>query len=238
MPTLPRVAVTSALAAASLALAPGVSAAAAVPGDNGDVKVHQSTTSEWDEANQPHVCAFYLDAFNFDAQQSVSWWIDQWAPTGKKATRADSGTITLGANGHGRTADQALPDGHYKLYWTFAGEHGAAKQKVFWVDCGAGGGPTGAPSTSASASASSPAGGPSGGPSGGASGSSSAPASSASASASSVSGVAAPSSASPSPSGSLAETGADVGGITLGALLLIGGGAVMVMRRRRPAGRH
>ena len=43
------------------------------PGDNGDVKIHNSTTPVTDERNEPHVCVFYLDAFNFDPAQSVSW---------------------------------------------------------------------------------------------------------------------------------------------------------------------
>jgi len=106
-----------------------------VPGDNGDVKIHNPTTSVTDERNEPHVCTFYLDAFNFDSVQSVSWSIEAWAPTGTKGTVVDSGTITLDSSGNGFTADQTLPNGHYKLFWTFAGEKGAAKHKVFWVSC-------------------------------------------------------------------------------------------------------
>jgi hypothetical protein len=109
-------------------------APAAVNGDNGTVKIHNSSTPVTDRRNEPHVCVFYLDAFGFDAGQSVSWQIKSWPPTGNR-TVVDQGTLTLGSAGDGRTSDQTLPNGHYKLFWTFTGEHGAAKQKVFWVSC-------------------------------------------------------------------------------------------------------
>jgi hypothetical protein len=109
-------------------------APAAVNGDNGTVKIHNSSTPVTDRRNEPHVCVFYLDAFGFDPGQSVSWQIKSWPPTGDRAV-VDQGTLTLDSAGDGRTSDQALPNGHYKLFWTFAGEHGAAKQKVFWVSC-------------------------------------------------------------------------------------------------------
>jgi hypothetical protein len=107
---------------------------AAVNGDNGTVKIHNSSTPVTDRRNEPHVCVFYLDAFGFDPGQSVSWQIKSWPPTGDRAV-VDQGTLTLDSSGDGRTSDQALPNGHYKLFWTFTGEHGAAKQKVFWVSC-------------------------------------------------------------------------------------------------------
>src|SRR5215475_8295754 len=109
-------------------------APAAVNGDNGTVKIHNSSTPVTDRRNEPHVCVFYLDAFGFDPGQSVSWQIKSWPPTGDR-TVVDQGTLTLDSAGGGRTSDQALPNGHYKLFWTFTGEHGAAKQKVFWVSC-------------------------------------------------------------------------------------------------------
>jgi hypothetical protein len=109
-------------------------APAAVNGDNGTVKIHNSSTAVTDRRDEPHVCVFYLDAFGFDPGQSVSWQIKSWPPTGDRAV-AGQGTLTLDSAGDGRTSDQALPNGHYKLFWTFAGEHGAAKQKVFWVSC-------------------------------------------------------------------------------------------------------
>src|SRR6266540_554938 len=91
---------------------------AARKGDNGTVKIHRSSTPVTDRRDEPHVCTFYLDAFGFDPGQSVSWQIKSWPPTGDR-TVADQGTLTLDSSGDGRTSDQALPDGHYKLFWTF-----------------------------------------------------------------------------------------------------------------------
>jgi hypothetical protein len=133
--------------------APGGKPPAAGKGDNGTVKIHRSTTPVSDPRNEPHVCIFYLDAFGFDAGQSVSWQIKSWPPTGDR-TVVSSGTLALDGNGRGFTGDMTLPNGHYKLYWNFTGEHGFAKQKVFWVACGA---PTPSPSpTSPSPSPTSP----------------------------------------------------------------------------------
>jgi len=137
------VALGAAAVATGLTLAFGASSAGALSaagnvkttgGDNGDVKIHNSTTPVTDQRDEPHVCIFYLDAFNFDSVQSVSWWIESWPPTGN-GTVVDSGVIALDSSGNGFTTDQTLPNGHYKLFWTFAGEKGAAKHKVFWVSC-------------------------------------------------------------------------------------------------------
>jgi hypothetical protein len=114
----------------------GGTAAGARNGDNGTVKIHRSTTPVTDRRNEPHVCVFYLDAFGFDPGQSVSWQIKSWPPTGNRAVVA-SGALALDSNGGGRTGDITLQNGHYKLFWNFAGEHGFAKQKVFWVACAA-----------------------------------------------------------------------------------------------------
>jgi hypothetical protein len=123
-------------------------APAAASGDNGTVKIHRSTTAVTDRRNQPHVCVFYLDAFGFDPAQSVSWQIKSWPPTGNRTVVA-SGTLTLDGNGNGHTSDMTLANGHYKLFWTFAGENGSAKHKVFWVACA---GPSPSPSPSPSSS--------------------------------------------------------------------------------------
>jgi hypothetical protein len=103
-------------------------------GDNGDVKIHNSATAVTDERNEPHVCVFYLDAFDFDSGQSVSWQIKSWPPTGSRSV-VKSGALVLDSDGTGHTGDMSLQNGHYKLFWNFAGEKGFAKQKVFWVRC-------------------------------------------------------------------------------------------------------
>jgi hypothetical protein len=117
-----------------IAPARGGTAPAARNGDNGTVKIHNSATPVTDPRNEPHVCVFYLDGFGFDPGQSVSWQIKSWPPTGDRSVVA-SGALALDSSGDGHTGDMTLPNGHYKLFWTFAGEHGFAKQKVFWVSC-------------------------------------------------------------------------------------------------------
>jgi LPXTG-motif cell wall-anchored protein len=112
--------------------APLASAAPKVPGDNGDVKVHAAGVPVSNHSDDTHVCEFYLDAFNFDTLQQISWTIDQQPPTG--TALVDSGTLVL-QNGAGHTDQMSLPAGHYKLVWTFTGEHGEAKHKVFWSTC-------------------------------------------------------------------------------------------------------
>ncbi|MGW0556138.1 LPXTG cell wall anchor domain-containing protein [Streptomyces sp. NPDC002926] len=124
------------VAAAALSLLTAPSALATPPGDNGTVKIHDAKTGDELRKNEPHVCSFYLDAFGFDAGQQVDWHIEAWAPTADvKGTTVQSGSLTLDGDGHGRSTDLGLPDGHYKLFWNFDGEHGRAKHKVFWTDC-------------------------------------------------------------------------------------------------------
>lgn len=122
--------------AAALSLLAAPAAHATPPGDNGTVKIHDAKTGEELRKNEPHVCSFYLDAFGFDGGQQVDWHIEAWAPTAEvKGQTVKSGSLTLDGAGHGRTSDLNLPDGHYKLFWNFDGEHGRAKHKVFWTDC-------------------------------------------------------------------------------------------------------
>ncbi len=209
-------------ATASLLLAPSAHATGA-HGDNGTVKIHDSATGEELPKNEPHVCEFYLDAFGFDSAQQVDWRIEAWAPTADvKGETVESGSLTLDSDGHGRTDDLTLPDGHYKLFWNFDGENGSAKHKVFWTDCedteetpGTPGGsatPTPSASTPGEATPSAPA------------------------------TPSTPATPAPSPSGQgggdLAETGngAPVGLLsTVAALLVAAGGALMFWRRKAGA---
>ncbi|MFD7733956.1 hypothetical protein ACFV6F_26705, partial [Kitasatospora phosalacinea] len=125
-------------------------AAAARAADNGDVKIHDTTTSADNHDDEPKVCKFYVDGFNFDAGQSITWHIDQQPPTGN--AQVLSGALLM-PTGHARSGDLSLPDGHYKLFWNFTGENGNAKQKVFMVDCsGVGSSPSPSPSPSGSPS--------------------------------------------------------------------------------------
>ena len=224
MRTLIRAGALSAVAAAALFAAPNAYATA--PGDNGTVKIHDATTGEELRRNEPHVCTFYLDAFGFDSVQEVDWHIEAWAPTADvKGETVKSGEITLDAEGHGRTEDLSLPDGHYKLFWNFEGEKGAAKHKVFWTDC-EGSDDDGKPSETPSSSASSS---PSASPSESApAGGSSEPSASSSPSAQGGGG-------SDSEGGDLAETGngAPVGLLSGAAAALVAAGGYLVFRRRK-----
>ncbi|MFF9626875.1 LPXTG cell wall anchor domain-containing protein [Streptomyces griseosporeus] len=224
MRTLPRAGAVCAVAAAALFAAP--SAHATVPGDNGTVKIHDASTGEELKKNEPHVCSFYLDGFGFDSAQQIDWHIDAVPPSDNSGETVKSGTLVLDDQGHGRTENLSLPDGHYKLYWNFDDENGRAKQKVFWSECedsGQGGGGSASPSASPSASAS-------------ASASPSAPASG-SPSASSPAGAAPSASASGQggASGDLAETGngAPVGLLSGVAALLVAAGGFLAFRRRK-----
>lgn len=224
MRTLTRVGALSAVAAAAVFSAPAAAhamATAAGPGDNGTVKIHDAGTGEELRKNEPHVCEFYLDAFGFDSVQKVDWHIEAWAPTAAvKGETVKSGAITLDGEGHGRTSDMTLPDGHYKLFWNFEGEKGSAKHKVFWTECEngddgeQGGGTTATPSASSPGSESETPGD------------------------STTESAAAPSS-SPSPQGDaegdLAETGngAPVGLLSAAAAALLGAGGYLVFRRRK-----
>ncbi|MGV9451835.1 LPXTG cell wall anchor domain-containing protein [Streptomyces sp. NPDC003635] len=215
MRTLTRAGAVS--AAAALSLAPA--AHATPPGDNGTVKIHDATTDEELRHNEPHVCEFYLDAFGFDGGQQVDWHIEAWAPTADvKGETVKSGALTLDAEGHGRTNDMTLPDGHYKLFWNFEGEKGSAKHKVFWTDC-EDSEETGSPAPSTSAT-------PSTEPSAGPSASEGAPATSPSS---------APSAQGDTPGGDLAETGngAPVGLLSAVAAALVGAGGYLLYRRRK-----
>ncbi|MFF3331518.1 LPXTG cell wall anchor domain-containing protein [Streptomyces sp. NPDC002888] len=228
MRTLSRFGAVFAVAAAALFAAP--SAYATPPGDNGTVKIHDASTGEELRRNEPHVCAFYLDAFGFDGGQKVDWHIEAWAPTAAtKGETVKSGAITLDGGGHGRTADLSLPDGHYKLFWNFDGEKGAAKHKVFWSDCEdseGGGGATPSASVSPSSSASEGA-SVSASPSAGSSVSASVSASSSAAAAASPQGG--------GEDGDLAETGssAPVGLLSGVAAALVSAGGYLVLRRRQ-----
>jgi hypothetical protein len=148
MPTSPlprRSGATAALAALTVAGTAllGAPAAVAAPGDNGDVKVHDSGTSVDNQRDDPRVCRFYLDGFNFDTVQHITWSIVTQPLVAGGTTLA--GSLDLPPSGHGRTPEfpdtLGLPDGQYKLTWKLH-PTSPGKQKVFRVDCGT---PTPAP---------------------------------------------------------------------------------------------
>ncbi|MFI0826661.1 hypothetical protein ACH4Q7_19635 [Streptomyces roseolus] len=117
----------------------GAPAAYAAPGDNGDVKIHHAgradeppRTPETDQRNEPKVCTFYISALGFDGLQTLNWTISPQPP---KGGTVKSGAIMVDPAGNGYTPDIELPDGMYKVEWTWTGQMGAKKSKVFRVDC-------------------------------------------------------------------------------------------------------
>ncbi|MFI9745992.1 hypothetical protein [Streptomyces sp. NPDC052494] len=126
---------TLALGGVTLAGAP---AAFAAPGDNGDVKVHRQNTPDTSQENEPQVgCTFRFAAFNFDGLQSVQWNIyEQPGQPGNQDPSLKNGSIAVDSNGDGHTDDiTGLSSGMYKVEWTWVGQNGAAKSKVFRVNC-------------------------------------------------------------------------------------------------------
>jgi LPXTG-motif cell wall-anchored protein len=125
------------VAAVALSLSAAPAAFATPPGDNGNVKIHDIETGEYDHRNNPKVCTFYIDGFTFDAAQKVDWHIEAWANNDlDKGETVTSGSLTLDGSGHERTAEMTLADGQYKLFWNFDNQKSeAAKHKVFKVDC-------------------------------------------------------------------------------------------------------
>ncbi|MGX1504147.1 UNVERIFIED_CONTAM: LPXTG-motif cell wall-anchored protein [Streptomyces graminofaciens] len=218
------------LAAAALSLTAAPAALATPPGDNGTVKIHDATTGEELRKNEPKVCTFYLDAFGFDAGQKVDWHIEAWAANDlDKGTSVKAGSITLDADGHERTEDLALPDGQYKLFWNFEGEHGSAKHKVFKTDCeGEGPAPSATPSTT-----------PSGKPGEEPSSTPTAPDASSPA-ASAPGGGDGPAPSADGAGGDLAETGngAPVGALAAAAAALVATGGYLLARRRTAGRQH
>jgi LPXTG-motif cell wall-anchored protein len=218
------------LAAAALSLTAAPAALATPPGDNGTVKIHDAKTGEELRKNEPKVCTFYLDAFGFDAGQQVDWHIEAWANNeAEKGTTVKSGSLTLDADGHERTTDMTLPDGQYKLFWNFEGEHGSAKHKVFKTDCeDEGSDPSATPSVTPSDK---PGEEPSSTPS--------APDASSPA-ASAPAGSDGPAPSADDTAGDLAETGngAPIGVLAAAAAALVATGGYLLARRRTAGRQH
>lgn len=214
------------LAAAALSLTAAPAALATPPGDNGTVKIHDAKTGEELRKNEPKVCTFYLDAFGFDADQKVEWHIEAWAGNDlAKGVSVKVGSLTLDAEGHERTEDMTLPDGQYKLFWNFEGEHGSAKHKVFKTDC--------------EDEASAPSATPSGKAGEEPSSTPTAPEASSPA-ASAPGGSDGPAPSADGASGDLAETGngAPVGVLAAAAAALVAAGGYLVARRRTAGRQH
>ncbi len=125
-----------------------VASVAATPANNGTLKVHEIGTPSGTENNDPKVCAFNLEGFNFDASQSGYINIDTQggsSPVGMSAgpfnfgpTNTSGFAVTQDFNKGGVT----IVNGTYKatLYGKDTGgnidlKDEKAKSKVFKVEC-------------------------------------------------------------------------------------------------------
>jgi hypothetical protein len=118
-----------------LALGAPSSAAAAPPGNNGTLKIHDTYEPDPVIKNEPHVdCPFHAHFFFADPGQTGSWWIQEWSP-------GDKGDVVWGPTTYGPTnscgewvtGPITLDAGHYKIFWE--GRNGNnIKHKAFWVD--------------------------------------------------------------------------------------------------------
>ena len=119
--------------------APSASAAKP-PGDNGDVKIREVVDGKVSEqkhehADDPKVCDFLIEAFNYDADTELLW--DIVKGPGFKGDPVEDGSFTVDDKGFGRSEIiDDLADGQYKLNVTFEGQKSSdAKHKVFKIDC-------------------------------------------------------------------------------------------------------
>lgn len=112
-----------------LALAPGATARPA-SGERGYVRVHGAGTAVAGRGGDARVCQFYLDAFIFGTVPRIDWKVLQ--SSSKKEVL--HGTLAL-ANGFGHTRSLRLPNGSYRVTWTFPRAQGAAAHTDFRVSC-------------------------------------------------------------------------------------------------------
>ncbi|HEX5598134.1 MAG TPA: LPXTG cell wall anchor domain-containing protein [Micromonosporaceae bacterium] len=218
---------STAAAAACLAILPPATAVAADPrGNNGTVKIGEvrvDGVDHRDHANHPHVpCDFELRFFNFDKDQTASITFTIHPPSGSGEVLLNEHQVvsddpagggqdldavfTYSGNdfGLGRFQQHPKQGYHVKLTIKSDGVPGGVKHKTFWLKCLSTTPGEPAPSDAPIPTESSTAPGE------------------------------APSTSPASDDGGLPVTGAAAGAIALGGLALVGGGAaLLVMRRRR-----
>lgn len=126
----------------------GISAPAQASGNQGTIKVHALGSEPGSESNEPQVCAFNLEFFNF--VEGVDGYVEFDVQGGDGPTGVAAGPFAVGpANADGYFESEyfnveggpAIANGHYKvtMYGKFNGapnyEDVKAKSKVFKVDC-------------------------------------------------------------------------------------------------------
>lgn len=133
-----------------------------VPGNNGTLKVHEKGTESGTESNDPKVCNFNFEGFQFDANQSGLIVVE---PQGGDTSTTDTVSLSFGPtneSGYAQTAyindggSLQLDNGHYKSTLYGKDVDGGytidlkAKSKVFKVDCEGGRGEVGVPGSAVS----------------------------------------------------------------------------------------
>src|SRR4051812_50087587 len=121
-PLVGPLAVLAAILLAAVAGATSPVLANDTPGNNGTVKIHEGADehANGEVRNEPHVCTFHLHFYFADPEQSGTWEIQEWAPTGQKGTVVLSGTYDTAGDGEDRQPEEgtySLTEGHYKLFW-------------------------------------------------------------------------------------------------------------------------
>ncbi|MBK0372398.1 hypothetical protein ACFY8V_30125 [Streptomyces californicus] len=119
----------TAVAVTGLSLA-GASTASAAPGDSGEINIHKPGTPNSDPRDEVKICRFNLAAVNFETVPLVNITVTPQPATPTRPTLTAAVALTAGL---GNTQDYSLPNGQYKVVWTFPG--GTPKEKLFTVDC-------------------------------------------------------------------------------------------------------
>jgi hypothetical protein len=135
-------ALTLALGLAQAALAVPAFAAAPLPplaaGDNGVLKVHELGALAADNATDPKVCMFTIEASKFDAgQQVLTFEILRGNPFVGPPVKAGTITLTAGTGAGSSTLIDgvSLGDGHYRVQLLSADNKGNDTFKVFTISC-------------------------------------------------------------------------------------------------------
>ncbi|MFC5907165.1 hypothetical protein [Streptacidiphilus monticola] len=113
--------------------APAAPALAAPPGNNGHIEIHDISTSVDKDSNDPNVGCFYIDAFDFDPNQALSWSVFT-GTAGNPGTQVAAGTATFTAtppHGQDISGPLALPQG---MYVAFEDDSAGRKSKEFKVN--------------------------------------------------------------------------------------------------------
>ena len=128
---------TALAAVGALLLASGgvlLAAPAIADGNNGTLKVLDAISELEFRNNEPKVCVFRFEGFDFDVGQTGDLVL---MGQGQTTYYSDLGAETADATGYFVSGDYTLGNGHYKIeFRDSTGDEGKFKSKVFKVNCG------------------------------------------------------------------------------------------------------